>query len=36
MQTFLLNEVKTRCTVGLVGGSDEVKIAEQMGGQAGM
>lgn len=32
MQKFLLEQIKPRCTVGLVGGSDESKIAEQMGG----
>jgi hypothetical protein len=32
VESFLLNEVKTKCTVGLVGGSDFKKIAYQMGG----
>ncbi|XP_067005810.2 phosphomannomutase [Anabrus simplex] len=32
METFLLNEVKPKCTVGLVGGSDLKKILHQMGG----
>jgi hypothetical protein len=29
---FLLNELKPKCTLGLVGGSDFKKIAYQMGG----
>ncbi|XP_054278529.1 uncharacterized protein LOC128996984 [Macrosteles quadrilineatus] len=33
MLKFLTEEVQSRCAVGLVGGSDEGKIAEQMGGQ---
>lgn len=32
IETFLLNELKPKCTVGLVGGSDFKKIAYQMGG----
>lgn len=32
VELFLLNEVKPKCTVGLVGGSDFKKIAYQMGG----
>jgi hypothetical protein len=32
VESFLLNEVKPKCTVGLVGGSDFKKIAYQMGG----
>jgi hypothetical protein len=32
MESFLLNEVKPKCTVGLTGGSDFKKIAYQMGG----
>nr|CAG4645040.1 EOG090X0BFR [Leptodora kindtii] len=32
MEDFLLNKLKKRVTVGLVGGSDLKKIAEQMGG----
>jgi len=32
VESFLLNEVKPNCTVGLVGGSDFKKIAYQMGG----
>nr|CAG4642426.1 EOG090X0438 [Evadne anonyx] len=31
-EDFLLNKLKPKCTVGLVGGSDLKKIAEQMGG----
>lgn len=34
-EDFLLNKVKPRVTVGLVGGSDLSKIAEQMGGHDG-
>ncbi|XP_026746873.1 phosphomannomutase 2 [Trichoplusia ni] len=34
LKNFLLNEVKSRVTVGLVSGSDYVKIAEQMDGEA--
>lgn len=29
---FLMEEVKPKCCIGLVGGSDQSKIAEQMGG----
>jgi len=32
MESFLLNELKPKCTIGLVGGSDFKKIAYQMGG----
>jgi hypothetical protein len=32
VESFLLNEFKPKCTVGLVGGSDFKKIAYQMGG----
>lgn len=32
VQKFLQEQLKPRCTLGLVGGSDESKIAEQMGG----
>ena len=32
VESFLLNEVKPKCIVGLVGGSDFKKIAYQMGG----
>jgi hypothetical protein len=32
VELFLLNEVKPKCAVGLVGGSDFQKIANQMGG----
>ena len=35
MEDFLLNKLKKRVTVGLVGGSDLKKIAEQMGGMDG-
>merc|ERR1712116_11096 len=31
-EDYLLNKLKPKCTVGLVGGSDLKKIAEQMGG----
>lgn len=32
MLKFITEEVQSRCALGLVGGSDEEKIAEQMGG----
>lgn len=32
MHTFLLDSVKSKSHIGLVGGSDLSKIAEQMGG----
>ena len=32
VESFLLNEVKPKCTIGLVGGSDFKKISYQMGG----
>lgn len=32
VESFLLNELKPKCTIGLVGGSDFQKIAHQMGG----
>ena len=35
-EDFLLNKLKPKCTVGLVGGSDLNKIAEQMGGMDGI
>lgn len=35
MLKFLMEEIQPRCALGLVGGSDESKIAEQMGGQEG-
>jgi hypothetical protein len=34
-EDFLLNSVKPKATLGLVGGSDLMKIAEQMGGMDG-
>jgi len=35
MEEFLLKKVKPLVTIGLVGGSDLKKIAEQMGGEDG-
>ena len=35
MEDFMLKKVKAKATVGLVGGSDLKKIAEQMGGMDG-
>lgn len=32
---FYLQEIRKKCLIGLVGGSDIVKIAEQIGGTAG-
>uniref|UniRef100_A0A1B6G4M1 Phosphomannomutase n=1 Tax=Cuerna arida TaxID=1464854 RepID=A0A1B6G4M1_9HEMI len=32
MRRFIIEEIQPRCAVGLVGGSDEAKISEQMGG----
>ncbi|PSN44908.1 putative phosphomannomutase [Blattella germanica] len=32
MKSFLLDELKPKCTIGLVGGSDFKKISHQMGG----
>lgn len=34
-EEFLLTKVKPVATIGLVGGSDLTKIAEQMGGEDG-
>jgi hypothetical protein len=34
-ENFLLRSVKPKATLGLVGGSDLKKIAEQMGGMDG-
>ena len=35
MESFLLEELKPKYTIGLVGGSDFKKIAHQMGGADG-
>lgn len=35
MKKFILEEIHPKCAVGLVGGSDEKKISEQMGGPEG-
>ena len=35
-EDYLQNKLKPKCTVGLVGGSDLKKIAEQMGGMDGI
>nr|CAD7433880.1 unnamed protein product [Timema monikensis] len=32
LEKFLLSEIKSKCTIGIVGGSDLKKIAHQMGG----
>lgn len=35
MEEFILRDIKPRCNVGLVGGSDLKKILIQMGGEIG-
>nr|CAD7602772.1 unnamed protein product [Timema genevievae] len=33
LEKFLLSEIKSKCTIGIVGGSDLKKISHQMGGE---
>lgn len=35
MLKFITEHIHSKCAVGLVGGSDEAKICEQMGGKHG-